>query len=377
VKLHIYKERLDMVQGQSTWGNNSVAEARPYSVDLQHKSFSKEKLVKLDANEFPEDAPQSIKQAYESVIKEIDLSKYPDPASTELREQLSVINGVSANSIVVGSGSDELLANIFLAFSGCSAVLETVGYPVYRHLAKINKIDCHFLKYNRETFSSEDYFFDSIARRKPELVCIGYPNNPTGTLVSADAIRQSVLHCPETLFVVDEAYYEYSNKTLAPLALSRDNVLVLRTLSKAYGLAGLRVGYAIGGDRAVEMLNKVKLPYNLNAISQCITARVLALIFDEMPSRIAKAKSERDRLLNDLRSIGGKVIESHANFLFVNLNEVGECRFLYESLRQHGIFIRAWSVPEEEGWFRVSVGSKFQNDALINSLKALKECRKF
>ena len=256
--------------------------------------------VKADANESPFDLPPEIRQELTDAIAQLKFNRYPDPSSDLLRTQLCEQLGVDKTEIVVGNGSDELIGNFMLAFGRPEACVSfpTPTFSMFGILAQVARLEAVGLplndKFDLDSAEAWNAHFD--AHTYLTLVFLSYPNNPTGTNFSAEVIRE-MLSRPDTLVLLDEAYYEFSGHSLMEERQQYPNLVITRTFSKAYGLAGLRVGYVVAHPEIVDELNKVRLPYNLNRFSQ-----IAATLLLKRPERLARhlqlIRSERARVFN-------------------------------------------------------------------------------
>lgn len=201
---------------------------------------------------------------------------------------------------------------------------------------------------------------------EPNLVFISYPNNPTGNCFDEEAILR-LLERDDAIVVVDEAYYEFSGKTFLPLLDRFENLIILRTFSKAYGLAGLRVGYMIARREVAGQVDKVRLPYNLNAFSQLAALKALRFVHD-YAEQIKLIIEERERVFEEMRRMEGvHPFPSEANFI---LFRVGNAEACFEGLMRRGVLVRNLSSPGLlEGCLRVTIGTPQQNDQFLEALR--------
>lgn len=324
---------------------------------------------KMDANETPFELPEEVMKNIEDIVKSTRVNIYPDPTAEKLREELARYCSVTPKNIFVGNGSDEIIHLIMLAFVDKG---DTVLYPhpsfamysIYSKIAGANEIAVNLdedYTYNVERFA------EAVERYKPKLVFLCNPNNPTGSVIDEEDIIR-IIEKAKGIVIVDEAYFEFYGKTLVPYIDRFENLIVLRTLSKAFGIAGLRVGYALSNGEIVKYLNLVKSPYNLNSLSQRIALEVLKS--GVLKERVNYIINEREKLVKELNKINGiKVYPSHANFVlckFENANDV------HKRLVERGILVRNFSnVKGLEGTLRITVSSADANDYLINALREI------
>ncbi len=320
--------------------------------------------VLLDANE----------NAFGSAIAfdGLDLNRYPDPFQTSLRSRLAQLHGVQRENLFVGVGSDEvidLLLRIFCEPQKDAALILEPTYGMYRVAADVNnvRVDSCLLTDN---FQIDVEAAIQCTKADTKVIFCCSPNNPTGNLLNRADI---LILCAQTsaIVIADEAYADFAQSEPLISEVERfPNLVVLRTLSKAWGLAAIRLGYAIAHPQIISYLMKVKSPYNINILTS--TEALKALDNTEHVNRsVASVSAERQRLvraLSTFRSVK-KVFPSDANFLLVRCTDA---RSLYRQLAQRGIIVRdRSSEPKLENCLRISVGTPEQNDLLLNALKEL------
>ncbi len=296
---------------------------------------------------------------------------YPDGGGYYLREAIAVQTGLKRENVILGNGSNEVIELVGHAFlkPGDEVVTARHAFVVYKLMATL--FGAHTVEVDDPGFKHDlGAMADAITPRTREIF-IANPNNPTGTLVSQDEIDRFMERVPESVIVVfDEAYYEFLKEppdTLKYVREGRPNVVVLRTFSKIQGLASLRVGYGLGSAELIEVLQKTRQPFNVNAIAQ---AGALAGLQDAEHQEKTRALTfeGRDWLQAEFSAMGLEYVPSHANFVLV---KVGDGKAAFQSLLKRGIIIRdmtAYGLPE---WVRVSVGTMEQNRRFIAELRAL------
>ena len=295
------------------------------------------------------------------------LNRYPDPYSRDLRMALGKFLNLSDKNIFAGNGSDEiidLLIRLFVEQDEEIIIMEP-SYGMYKVAAEVACVSVKSLLLKPDfTIDIPDLL--SQVSPKSKIIFLCSPNNPTGTLIKSEEV-ENICRNFKGIVVVDEAYVEFASKpSLATMAPTSENLVVLRTFSKAWGLAGIRVGYAIASEMVIEYLDKIKLPYNLNRISSALAIEAL----DESEKMLelrATILKEREKLTSNLIDLGFKVFPSEANFLLVNYPNASE---IAKTLAlDYGIIIRDFgSKPLLKDCVRISVGSPEQNDLLIKSL---------
>ncbi len=338
----------------------NIKEMTAYS-SARHE-FSGKAHIFLDANE----------NSFGSPLNE-NYNRYPDPLQKKLKEKISLIKGVPAKNIFLGNGSDEaidLLFRIFCKPGKDNALVFPPTYGMYEVCAGMNDV-----KLNKIPMTS-DYELDLDAIEKvidpfTKLIFICSPNNPTGNSISKTDV-EVLLNNFEGLVVIDEAYINYSRqKTFIPELTEYPNLVILQTLSKAWGLAGLRLGMAFAGEPIIQYMNKVKYPYNISTAAQQLALEALDNI-ETVNDWIQITVEQREWLKEELLKLGITqiVYPSDANFLLVKMTEA---RKIYEYLSGEGIIVRDRSkVILCDDCLRITIGTPEENDKLINSLKAYK-----
>lgn len=322
------------------------------------------RLIKLNTNENPYPASPEVARAVEESITRLHL--YPEPLSDGLRRTAANRYGVRPANILVGNGSDEILA---LCFKACAGPGDRVAYPVptyslYRTLADL--AECLAIEVDADDGLVPPAILDADA----SITFLCTPNSPLGYEIPPEQIRQ-VAERTRGLVVVDEAYVDFGGTTALPLIDEFDNLLVLRTLSKSYSLAGARIGLAFAKAELIGELCKVKDSYNVSRLAQ---AAGIAALSDAgwMEANVARVKMTRDRVRQELMRLGFTVPPSAANFLWVDCAPVGGAA-IYRSLRERGVLVRFFDVPGLRGGVRVTIGSDEEMDSF---LEAIATCRR-
>lgn len=315
--------------------------------------------VLLDANENP----------WGSLVPEAgeDLHRYPDPANRELKEALARSEEVAPERIWLGNGSDEIIDVLVRALvsPGEAVVVVEPTYGVYSARARTHDARVRSARLD----AGWDLDVDAAARAAEgaKLVLLCSPNNPTGGRLSPSRILELVERC-DALVAVDEAYVEFDGRpSLAPRAGRPERLAVLRTFSKAWSLAGARVGWMAGAPALVGWMDRAGLPYPLSSLSARAALRALERR-GEMERRVRRVRGERARLRERLSSAGLEVLPSDANFLLFRVDEPG--RVQARLARDHGVIVRDRSdLPGLEGGLRVSVGTPEENDRFLQGLE--------
>lgn len=332
-------------------------------------------VVKLASNENPLGPSPKAVAAIQGAARELHL--YPDGAAFDLRQALSSRFGVPMGQVVVGNGSEELIANIGLALIGCEEDEVLTGeYSFPRYDAAAEIAPCRF----RKVPLTSDWRFDlpAIGRAvtsKTKIVYIANPNNPTGTIVTKSELEAFMRDIPDsTLVVMDEAYFEFaagdpSYPDGREYVLEGLNVAALRTFSKAYGLAGIRVGYGFVPEYLALAIDRVRAPFDLNSLAQ--VAGLAALGDDEHVRRtLANNKEGLATLRAAFEEMGCEAAASHANFLFVDVGRPGVD--VFDSLLRLGYIVRPVGAKNH---IRVTVGTPEENRGLIEAMRTVMGAR--
>ena len=334
-----------------------IADLQPYSSARDEFDPVDGDVVYLDANENPFDN---------------GVNRYPDPQQRQLKEVIASLRGVSADQLLLGNGSDEVLDLIFRAFctpNKDNIIVMPPTYGMYKVLANINCITLHEVPLSNDFQLVTKNIINQIsAQTKAIFLCS--PNNPSGnSFRRADIL--SLLQSFDGLVVVDEAYIDFSTqKSLAAELPSYPNLIITQTLSKAYGLAGIRLGICMASEEIINILNKIKPPYNINSLTQ---EKAMTSLLDRNTTKqqIAQLIEGRDWLENQLLNIDfvEKVYPSDANFLLVRVDDANK---RYAELIENDIVVRNRSQQKGcENCLRFSVGTPQENKILIETLNRL------
>ncbi|MCF4101506.1 histidinol-phosphate transaminase [Gillisia sp. M10.2A] len=335
----------------------NVAKLKPYSSARDEYTSNGSKMVFLDANENP----------FENGV-----NRYPDPQQRNLKQRLGEVKGISTENILLGNGSDEVLDLIYRAF--CEPGEDNIislppTYGMYQVLADINNIE------SREVFLTENFqpnvpeIFKKVDKNT-KLIFLCSPNNPTGNSFQKDIIFK-ILNNFKGIVVIDEAYIDFSKEeSWSKMLKDFPNLIVTQTLSKAYGMAGIRLGICYASEEIIRILNRIKPPYNVNELTQRKAYKRLENI-NEVNLEISDILNERDKLCKVLLQVKfiSKIYESDANFLLV---KVDDANLRYKQLLEKGVVIRnRTNQPLCENTLRFTVGAREENTALIDALKSL------
>lgn len=331
-------------------------------------------LIKLDAMENPYTWPEELRQEWTEVLRGLPLNRYPDPRAQELTAALRQAFAIAPErGLLLGNGSDELIQMLVLALAkpGRTLVSLDPGFVMYRMIALFAGMDYVGVPLRADDFSLDlPALLGAIERHQPALVFLAYPNNPTGNLFPADAIERVIQAAPG-LVVVDEAYAPFTDASFLPRAGLPANLLVMRTLSKM-GLAGLRLGYLVGAPDWLAELDKVRLPYNINVLTQASAAFALGhrAVLDRQTAAIRWAREDLFDALQGLEGV--QPYPSEANFILLRVGP-GRARGLYEGLKGRGVLVKCLdgSHPLLADCLRVTVGLPEENADFLRALGAL------
>ena len=344
-----------------------LVDLEPYVVkDVPHR-------IKLDANENPFDMPEQIRQLVAEAASGHPFNRYPDPAALALRECLAAELNVNVDQLAIGNGSDELINYIITAFGGSGArvIFSSPTFAIYGIFAKVGGTEVVDVPLSSDFCMDPDSIISAAKAGDRSIIFICYPNNPTGNSFPHRDILD-IIERSGAVVVVDEAYFEFSGKTFLTLLEEYENLIILRTFSKAFGLAGLRTGYMIAGNEIIREIMKVKMVYNINSFSQKI-AQILLEHKDEVFPYVEKILQERDRLARQLDSLSGIMpFDSDANFILFRVESDAETAF--SMLLKNGILIRNLNKPGPlESCLRVTIGKPEENEEFLDLLRGFYE----
>ena len=318
-------------------------------------------ITKLNTNENPYPPSPRVREA---IIEALDgrLRLYPDPVGTAFRQVAAELHGVTPEMILVGNGSDDLLTILTRSFvgPGDKVVFPFPSYILYQTLADIQNAQSVPIDFD-DAWHLNPFNFDS---NEPQLAFIANPNSPSGTVLDADALGEiaGLLSCP---LVIDEAYVNFADSDAVSLVWTHPNVIVLRTLSKGYSLAGLRVGYLIAQPEVVEGLVKVKDSYNCDTLSLLGGAAAL-LDQDHLAANTARIVATRRRLMWAMRDRGYTVPDSQANFVWCTGGP--PAAKTYEALKARQILVRLMRYRSLPSGLRITVGTDAEVDRFLAAL---------
>ncbi len=329
------------------------------------------RLIKLDAMENPYTLPPELLEEWLHALRDVPLNRYPDAKARQLTDRLRATMDVPAGmDLLLGNGSDEIIQMLALALGGPgrTVLAPEPGFVMYRMIATFTGMDYVGVPLREKDFGLDrDAMLKAIDEHQPAIVYLAYPNNPTGNLF-AEEDMVAIIRAAPGLVVVDEAYHAFAEQSFMGRLGQYDNLLVMRTVSKL-GLAGLRLGFLAGPREWISELDKVRLPYNINVLTQASGEFALrhVAVLDEQTARI---RQERDRLASTLGDIGGVTpYPSAANFILLRV--AGDADAVFAGLQARGVLIKNLNRAGGAlaGCLRVTIGTPEENNAFLTALR--------
>ncbi|WP_201511904.1 histidinol-phosphate transaminase [Psychrobacter alimentarius] len=358
---------------------DSILELAPYQTGKPVEELTREygiaDVVKLASNENPMGCSPHVTLAVTEQLGQ--LARYPDGNGYYLKQALADFNEVDVKQITLGNGSNDLLDILARSFAGTdnAIVYSQYAFIIYPMLAKMQgatgiEVPAH--RFGHDLKSMTQAVQDNP---NTKMVFIANPNNPTGTQLEHKALREFVASVPRAVLVVlDEAYIEYSPESNNRALLDEfDNVVIVRTFSKAYGLAGLRIGYALSSVAVAELLNRIRQPFNVSRIG--LAAAAAALADQDFIEKTRQMNDEQMRWLEkQFDALGLGFIKSHANFIMVEVEvemEDTTAAVIYQALLEQGVIVRPLTAYGLPNWLRITVGVAEDNLRLIDTLQSI------
>jgi len=348
---------------------NRIRPARP---ELEHLVPYDAKDIKVDvslaANEHPSNLPGEIIEKLSARLKEFPFNRYPDPMASRLRELIAEANGLEPANVLVGNGGDELIFDLLLAWGGPGRTLLDMPptFTMYGIDAQVTGTNLVRVPRTPEFALDADTILARLAPGDIDVVMIAHPNNPTGN-IAPETVLIDILNATDALVLVDEAYFEFSRHTMRPHMERHPNLVILRTFSKAFSLAGLRVGYLLAHEDVIRELTKVRQPYSVDAFAQWVAATVFRerVVFQQSIRDLMRG---RDTLMHGLTAFEEvTVFPSEANFVLFRVEHASAV--WRDLLHNHSVLIRDFSrTPGLEGCLRVTVGSDTENERFIEAV---------
>ncbi|MFC1504462.1 histidinol-phosphate transaminase [Spirochaetota bacterium] len=342
--------------------NSTVKKLKPYVYGEQPAPAKG--VIKLNTNENPYPPHKELRK----LLSTLDINRlkyYPPPVCERLAGLIAKRYSVQSKFIFIGNGSDEILSYLFRAFLNKE---DTVLFTKYTYSLYTTLADIHGIAYKTLPMKN-DFMIDlSLVRKyKAKLFFLTNPNAPTGMALPAQDIEKAIRESPGTLFVIDEAYADFSNENCIFLTKKYDNVIVLRTLSKSFSLCGIRLGYSIAKPYLTQALYKIKDSYNINLVTQLIAEHA----FKKYPYYLKNCRKiikTRENTAFKLKSLGFTVLPSKANFIFCTHSTINIKRlFLY--LKKLKIYVRHFNNPVLDRYLRISIGTEREMNELFKNIK--------
>ena len=327
----------------------------------------------ISANENPCDVPFDLRREIERAVRKVPFNRYPDPLANDLRDLIAGANGLDRDQVLIGNGGDELLFDTALAFGGPGRTFLNVPptFSVYVNNAQLTNTAIANVPRRADFTVDEDAVVERLARGDIDYTIITSPNNPTGDIVS-DTFVTRMLDAADTLVMIDEAYFEFSRYTVRPLLEQHENLVILRTFSKAFSLAGVRIGYMLGSEAALREYKKVRQPYSVDAVSQAI-ARVVFGNRALFERGIDDIIDQRARVIAELSAMPHvEVFPSFANYVLFRFDDQIDAGRIWDDLLAAGVLVRDFSRSHGlENCLRVSIGSEEENTRFLTVLEQL------
>lgn len=350
---------------------NSVRAANPRLADLV--PYDPQYLparVMVSANENPQGLPPEVLEGVLDRLRGLRFNRYPDPLANELRDAIASAEGLQRTCVLLGNGGDELLFNLALCWGGPGRKMLTVPptFSVYANNAQLTGTEVVAIPRLGDYRLDEAAILDRVAQGDIDYVVITSPNNPTGQMARREFLLQ-LLDSTDALVMVDEAYGEFSRETLADVLVQHQNLAILRTFSKAYSLAGVRIGYILANSQVINEFTKVRQPYSVDAVSQAIALEVMAHL-DLFQDRTDAIICQRSVLMEGLRAIpAARPYPSDANYILVRFDDV-DAGQLWQQLLDRGVLVRDFSrAAGLENCLRISVGTAEENQWVLEALE--------
>ena len=346
----------------SRFWSDSVHNLTPYTPGEQPKI---DNLIKLNTNENPYGPSPKVIDAISKANSD-DLRKYPDPLSTDLKQSIATYYDLPLDSIFVGNSSDEVLAHTFRALlkQNKPILYPDITYSFYPVYCQLFGIEYQQIPLRDDfTLNIDDYQIDNGG------IIFANPNAPTGIALSINQIKTLLERNPDSVIVVDEAYVDFANESAVSLIANFDNLLVTQTLSKSRGLAGLRVGLALGNPVLIEGMERVKNSFHPYALDR-LAAAGAAAAFDDVDyfkSTCDKVIHTRTTSTQSLTNLGFEVLPSSTNFVFAK-HPNHDAAKLFQALRERDIIVRYFTSPRINEYLRISIGTDQEMDAFIKAI---------
>ena len=360
----------------STSLKNSLRAIRPIIKKIQaYHVADASGLIKLDAMENPYPLSEGLREALQARLSKADLNRYPDPSASALRDKLrEVMHVPEEKSIVLGNGSDELIQMLAMAVAdhdgddAVSLMSFDPGFVMYKMIADFAGIEYVGVPLREDFTLDMQSVRAAIIEHQPAVIFIAYPNNPSANCYSEKDIEEIISIAPG-MVVLDEAYHPFAQTSFMGRLTDYDNLLVMRTVSKM-GLAGLRLGLLCGHPDIIDEIDKVRLPYNINVLTQ-VAAEFVLDNASELDQQAKLIRDERERLLEKMAAISSlDVFPSQANFILFRVADKN-ANDVFDSIRNSGVLIKNMRADEGllKSCLRVTVGMPAENEAFLDALE--------
>ena len=344
----------------------AVRALRAYSLSPHRAS------IKINQNENPWDAPVEIKQEVLRRFAERQWSRYPDFIPVSLHEQLANFAGWKADGVIAGNGSNELIQALLMVAIGPGkrVLISEPTFALYKQVATVLGGDVETVSLTPELAYDIPALLRTVEQKQADVTIICSPNNPTGCVIEKTDLRR-LLKIARGLIVIDEAYHEFARQSVVPLLNEHENLIVLRTFSKAMAFAALRVGYLLAAPELVTEIRKAVLPYNLNVFSQLAAEIALEKYPALLGPTVDAIIAERERLFGEVAKVRGLApVQSKGNFMVVKADT--DPRQIFAELLKRDILVRDVSgYPMLREYFRFNVGTPEENDRLLSALNEI------
>lgn len=325
-------------------------------------------IVKLASNENPYGASKKAVNALKEYEKEI--TRYPIGDSFYLRQEIAAFHNVDIDNIVCGAGSDEIIQLLYMAFltNDTHALAPSPSFSEYELLARGLKSSCRWVETNDDFTTNFENILNAV-NDKTRFIMLANPNNPTGTLFSsAEFISFMDRLSSNILVVLDEAYIEFAvgdYPDVFSLMKKYNNLMTMRTFSKAYGLASIRCGYLVADKECISLINRIRPPFNVNSAAQIMCAEAIK-DQDHIKNVVSLNKQGKEYIYSEVRKLGLEYVETSANFMLI---KVGDGKKVFDDMLKEGVIVRFLGGDRLKEYIRVSIGTDKENEIFINVLK--------
>ncbi len=359
---------------------SKFSELSPYEISKKY-NIPREKIIKLDTNENFFLERGWINNLIYEILEEFDIRAYPDLSSRLAEKSIAdfwnqkIEKNLNEENVIIGNGSDELInltCRIFLDQDEKSLTSEPT-FGMFKFYTSINGGKFVSVLLNNDFTLNVNKILEKVKSEKLKLLFITSPNNPTGNQFPKQEIENIIQESENCVVVLDEAYADFADYSLMHLVTEFDNLIVTRSFSKVFGMAGLRVGYLVTNEKISDYFLRVKSPYNVNFIGYFMIPKILTN-WNIIEEAISKIKEEREVLYNELKKINGimKAYESKANFILIKLTDEYNALEVQEKLMSRGIIVRyRGALPLLENCLRISVGTRDMNQQVLFNLKQI------